>query len=205
VKPSKTRGYAQGFAAAAATSAVSAFGPDSRITGVRVAQAAIVGGTVSVISGGKFENGAVTSSLQELIGDVYSENRVPGRRLNMEEREIYGDSFSDDVLSNAKIHEGETPWWLRGDAAAVTIGNDIYIRPDEYDPETTTGAALLGHELVHVEQFRGGLTIPQYILKPSAYESPAYSRQPEFAADLCRRYSASGCGPSSDNLPPRTK
>lgn len=33
---------------------------------------------------------------------------------------------------------------------------EIYIRPGEYDETTIDGIALLGHELVHVGQYRTG-------------------------------------------------
>ena len=41
---------------------------------------------------------------------------------------------------------------LSKDVQAITLGNNIYIRPGEYDPDTIDGLALLGHELVQVGQ-----------------------------------------------------
>jgi len=37
--------------------------------------------------------------------------------------------------------------------AAVTLGNTIYIDPSAYDPNTSTGLALLAHEITHSEQY----------------------------------------------------
>ncbi|MFO8101361.1 MAG: DUF4157 domain-containing protein [Dehalococcoidia bacterium] len=38
------------------------------------------------------------------------------------------------------------------DARAFTVGSDIFFRTGEYQPETTEGRKLLGHELTHVVQ-----------------------------------------------------
>jgi hypothetical protein len=42
-------------------------------------------------------------------------------------------------------------------ARAFTVGNDIFFRTDEYQPNTTTGLELLAHELTHVIQQRKGI------------------------------------------------
>jgi RHS repeat-associated protein len=190
----------RGFIASAAGHAVNVYGVDHRITAVNVAQAAIVGGTMAQISGGKFANGAILGAFTYQFAASLAAKRQ-GRPLSPEEREVFGDSFTLDVLDNARVHENETPWWLKADARAVTIGDHIYMRPGEYSRYSAEGAELLGHELTHVEQFRNGMTIPAYIVNPSKYEAPAYDRQPEFSADFCRRYSGPGCSPNS-GLPP---
>jgi hypothetical protein len=183
----------QGFAAAAATETTSAFGLDTKISDLHVVRAALVGGTVAAISGGKFVNGAVFSSLQEVIAGGYSENQSPGRPLTEEEKVLYrysfddrGEILDDSVLESARVHEGEVPFWLGSSERAVTIGNNIYIRPGEYDPDSVDGAELLGHELTHVQQFRNGLTIIDYIwaarngLENNKYENEAYGNEPAF-------------------------
>lgn len=95
-------------------------------------------------------------------------------------------------LDNADIRENEWPPKvgkifpipLSKDVAAITLGNKIYIRPGEYDPTTIDGLALLGHELVHVGQYRTGeLTRSKYIRElmkhgsgtKNKYEAPAYA------------------------------
>jgi uncharacterized protein RhaS with RHS repeats len=57
-------------------------------------------------------------------------------------------------LDKADLHDGEVPWYLGKDYAGITRGNDIYFRPGVYDPSTIDGLAVLGHELVHVGQYR---------------------------------------------------
>jgi YD repeat-containing protein len=193
ISPTGIATTTQGFAAAAATETTSAFGLDTKISDLHVLRAALVGGTVAAISGGKFVNGAVFSSLQEVIAGGYSENQSPGRRLTEEEKLVYRYSFNDQgeilddsVLDSARVHEGEVPFWLGSDARAVTIGNDIYIRPGEYDPDSVDGAELLGHELTHVQQFRNGMGIIDYVwaarngLENNKYENEAYGNEPAF-------------------------
>jgi hypothetical protein len=52
-------------------------------------------------------------------------------------------------------HSGET---VTGglEARAATIGQDIFFAPGEYQPGTTEGERLIGHELAHVIQQEGG-------------------------------------------------
>jgi hypothetical protein len=65
--------------------------------------------------------------------------------------------------------------------AGITRGNDIYFRPGVYDAKTVGGMAILGHELVHVGQYRNGMTWFSYGLEAmrngyenNKYEVPAY-------------------------------
>jgi uncharacterized protein RhaS with RHS repeats len=87
-------------------------------------------------------------------------------------------------LDNAEIHDGTVPWYLRDDMDGITRGNDIYFRPGVYDPRTPEGIALLGHELVHVGQYRNGMNWLNYGIeamrngyRDSKYEVPAYDLQ----------------------------
>jgi hypothetical protein len=45
-------------------------------------------------------------------------------------------------------------------ARAVTLGQDIYFAPGEYQPATASGSALLQHELAHVAQTEAGKSLP---------------------------------------------
>jgi RHS repeat-associated protein len=98
-------------------------------------------------------------------------------------------------LDNADIHEdGKVPWWFKNKGAGgVTDHNNIYFRYGEYDPSTVAGLAGLGHELVHVGQYRKGeLTKFKYLLearkngweKKNKYEIPAYALETEITATL---------------------
>src|SRR2546423_4895107 len=66
-------------------------------------------------------------------------------------------------LDNADLHDGQVPRWLGKRFEGITLHNDIYFRPGVYDPSTPEGIAVLGHELIHVGQFRNGLSIARYI------------------------------------------
>ena len=62
-------------------------------------------------------------------------------------------------FSAVRIHEG--PQAAAMNAIAYTEGNDIHFQPGRYDPTSASGQALLGHELTHVVQQRGGQVRPQ--------------------------------------------
>ena len=45
-------------------------------------------------------------------------------------------------------------------ALAYALGNDVHFAPGQYDPHSTTGQELIGHELAHVVQQREGRVQP---------------------------------------------
>jgi len=77
---------------------------------------------------------------------------------------------------------------LRG----ITTGNDIYFRPNAYDPTTIEGLAKLGHELVHVGQFRNGMTWAKYVwalrhgYDDNPHEKPAYDKGDEILTTMTK-------------------
>jgi hypothetical protein len=101
-------------------------------------------------------------------------------------------------LDNADLHDGEVPWYLGKDFAGITRGNDIYFRPGVYDDSTANGVAILGHELVHVGQYRNGMTWLSYLWSTgygylqSPYEKEAYDLQEKIRKDLNNNYGG-GC------------
>jgi hypothetical protein len=70
-----------------------------------------------------------------------------GVRSRMEA--MFGTNFSA-----VRVHEGEQAA-TRG-ARAYAQGDQLHFAPGQYDPESTAGQELLGHELAHVVQQRGG-------------------------------------------------
>jgi hypothetical protein len=89
-------------------------------------------------------------------------------------------------LDKADLHPGEVPWYFHfvsNDFEGITRGNDTYFRPGVYDSTTVDGLAKLGHELVHVGQYRNGLTWAKYVwasrhsYDKNPYEKPAYDKQ----------------------------
>ena len=57
-------------------------------------------------------------------------------------------------LSSVRVHEDGSSGALG--AEAHTVGEDVHFAPGRYDPESSHGRALLGHELAHVVQQREG-------------------------------------------------
>jgi hypothetical protein len=102
-------------------------------------------------------------------------------------------------LDNADLHDGEVPWYLGKDFAGITRGNDIYFRPGVYDATTAAGIGILGHELVHVGQYRNGMTALSYLLSTrhgymkSPYEQAAYALEAQIRNALTNNPDGS-CG-----------
>ncbi len=103
-------------------------------------------------------------------------------------------------LDNADLHDGEVPSYLGKGYDGITRGNDIYFRPGVYDSSTSAGIAVLGHELVHVGQYRQGMTWISYLwstrhgYENSKYEKPAYAMQSRIQDDLNNNgYAGCGC------------
>jgi len=93
-------------------------------------------------------------------------------------------------LDNANLHDDGVPWYLGKGYEGITRGNDIYFRQGVYDPSTVAGLADLGHELVHVGQYRNGLTWAKYIwasrhgYDKNPYEKPAFEKEAEIKQGL---------------------
>ncbi len=80
-----------------------------------------------------------------------------GRPLPAPLRDFFEPSFDHD-LSNVRIHTdrsaASTSQSLQ--AAAFTLGSDIFFNAGRFSPHTATGFGLVAHELVHVAQQRAG-------------------------------------------------
>ena len=84
-----------------------------------------------------------------------------GSALKKETRSFMESRFGAD-LSNIRIHTGNTADQLSRqlNAAAFTIGDDIYFSEGRYSPDTVKGKQLLAHELTHTIQQRERSSIP---------------------------------------------
>ncbi len=74
----------------------------------------------------------------------------PSLRHHMEAS--FGQDFSD-----VRVHHGHEATTLG--ARSFTHGNNIHFAPGRYDPHSTQGQELLGHELTHVVQQRQGRSL----------------------------------------------
>ncbi|MGC1547039.1 MAG: RHS repeat-associated core domain-containing protein, partial [Rhodanobacter sp.] len=121
------------------------------------------------------------------------------RPLNACEKCLLQPYIPKQDLDNANLHDGEVPHYLPSGMDGITRGNNIYFRPGVYDPCTPEGIALLGHELVHVGQYRGGMNWITYLWSTrngygsSKYETPAYAMQDKIENDL-RKSGLEDCG-----------
>lgn len=91
------------------------------------------------------------SSLSQVSRD--NERSLPPEVQTKMER-----SFGTD-FSNVQVHEGIQAKEIG--ALAYTQGNQIHFAPGQYNPHTSSGQALLGHELTHVVQQRSGRVTTQ--------------------------------------------
>jgi len=57
-------------------------------------------------------------------------------------------------FSAVRIHQGQQATMIG--AQAYTTGSDIHFAPGQYDPHSSAGQQLLGHELWHVVQQKEG-------------------------------------------------
>ena len=64
------------------------------------------------------------------------------------------ESFFKASFADVRIHVGHEAPTIG--ALAFTHGNDLYFAPGQYNPHSTQGQQLLGHELTHVLQQRAG-------------------------------------------------
>jgi hypothetical protein len=115
------------------------------------------------------------------------------RSLTNYEKKMLDPYIPQEDLNNADLHDGDVPWYLGNEFAGITRGNNIYFRSGVYDPCTSAGLALLGHELIHVGQYRNGMNWLTYLWSTrkgyynSKYEIPAYATQNKILNDLNNR------------------
>jgi hypothetical protein len=77
-----------------------------------------------------------------------------GEELPSDVRSEMEKSFGAD-FSQVRVHPSASTQETGG-ANALTKGNDIYLKPGQYSPDTTHGKKLLAHELTHVVQQKQG-------------------------------------------------
>lgn len=103
-------------------------------------------------------------------------------------------------MDNADLRDGKVPWYLPKKFEGITRGNRIYFRPGVYDPSTPGGLAGLGHELVHVGQYRNGMNLLKYLwasrkgYDKNPYEKEAYAKEELIKNDLSKANDGQGQG-----------
>lgn len=162
---------------------------------VNTAIASVAGGTASVITGGKFANGAVLGAygylFNEAVHAVTNQRSKLGRPLTADERTLYAQHFPEDLLSTVQVYDGKVPWWLRSDMDGITLGNKVYFRAGIYVPDTAPGVEILGHEIKHVQQYANGMSYADYIWNSrggyanNPYEIEAYAKGAAIRSSYC--------------------
>jgi len=87
------------------------------------------------------------------------------------------ESFFAADFSGVRIHVGVQPAAIG--ALAFTIGQDIHFAPGQYDPNTSHGKQLLGHELAHVLQQRAGRVRNPFGSGVAVVQDPAMEAEAE--------------------------
>jgi hypothetical protein len=118
---------------------------------------------------------------------------MPSRPLTDSEKSLLAPYIPAVDLENAIVHEGKVPWYLPKGFSAITRGRNIYLRCGVYECGTAAGIALLGHEMVHVGQYREGMTAIKYLWSSrngyspeTRYENAAYALERRIFRDLIK-------------------
>jgi hypothetical protein len=112
------------------------------------------------------------------------------RPLSLQERQALAPYIPMIDLESSRLHEGSVPFYLSRRYHAIARGTHIYFRVGAYDASSPRGLALLAHELVHVGQYRQGMTWLSYLwstrrgYSKSPYEREAVAIQMRFLEDL---------------------
>lgn len=124
------------------------------------------------------------------------------RTLNQCEKDALSPYIDSADLNAARLHPGLVPFYFipftQMGFIGITRGNDIYFTAGTYDPSTSGGLGLLGHELTHVGQYRNGMNWFTYLLsarrgyRSSRFEQAAFVNQNQITNDLSRS-SFGGC------------
>ena len=93
------------------------------------------------------------SDVAGVPSSVHDVLRSPGKPLDQTTRDLMEPRFGHD-FSGVKIHTdakaSESAHSVN--ALAYTVGNDIVLRSDQYNPQSNSGRKLLAHELAHTIQ-----------------------------------------------------
>ena len=99
-----------------------------------------------------FANGAVTAAFGRLYGEAAAARRQ-GSPLPRKVIHALDPYFKNYNLHDIRVRDG-IPWYVVGDPRAYTSGDDIFFAPGADDTTTASGAALIGHEVLHAQQYQ---------------------------------------------------
>ncbi len=147
----------------------------------------------------KFETSVPGPSIQELAAGAMPSAEQMGRRVDLPDaiREKMEASFGAD-FSGVKLYESQTV--ADAGANAMTMGSNVAFAPGQLDLASTSGQALLGHELSHVVSQARGESVGRGFLADAGLEAQA-DRQGMLAAQGESAYSGPVAPLSSSAVP----
>jgi hypothetical protein len=112
---------------------------------------------------GRFTNQPEASAVPSIVPEVL---RSPGQPLEPDTRAFMESRFGHD-FSQVRVHtDAQAAESARmANARAYTVGREIVFGIGQYAPKTTAGKRLLAHELTHVVQQAGSLTLQRQVDK----------------------------------------
>lgn len=112
-----------------------------------------------VLSSPGVQRAGATSAqqLDESVARAIEDRRGRGAPLDDDTRTEMEGALGHD-LSDVRVHTDSTAHELNESvsARAFTTGSDVFFKQGTYDPGSSSGRELLGHELTHVVQQREG-------------------------------------------------
>jgi len=123
---------------------------------------------------------AVTPSLESRINSL----KGGGQPLDSSTRAFFEPRFGHD-FSHVRIHQGgqATDVSQSINARAFTLGNNVVFASGQYQPQSSQGKQLLGHELAHVVQ-QNGSAAPFPAGENSALVSTAIQRKVNYISQV---------------------
>ena len=119
----------------------------------------------------RLQRTAGNRAVQQLLARRPSPPPGGGRGLPVAVQEKMEGAFGTD-FSDVRVHEGARPREIG--ALAYTHGSDIHFAPGRFDPASSAGQELLGHELAHVIQQRAGAsTVARAVVVDRGLEAEA--------------------------------
>jgi len=116
---------------------------------------------------------SVATEVPSFIHDVLN---TAGQPLDQTTRDFMEPRFNRD-FSSIKIHDDQKAARSAADinAEAYTVGSHIVFGKNRYDPQSTSGKHLIGHELTHVEQQAPapGNTLQRHVLENDPMTAPS--------------------------------
>ena len=107
----------------------------------------------------KKQNSGVVERNENVVGRIL-QHKGNGRPIEPKTREFMESRFGDD-FSKVKVHADsqadKLSSWLG--AEAFTVGKDVYFKAGKYSPASIQGKKLLAHELTHVVQQSGSISL----------------------------------------------